>query len=166
MSKFVEQVNVGNQREIIAENLYSQVDEEGRSYSILKEIVHHRKNSCAIEKSDGWITTRSGTKRRKTTTTGWDLEVEWKDGSTSWVPLKELKESNPVETAEYAVAKGIRDEPAFAWWIDKVLKKRDRIIAKVKSRYWSRTHKYGIKTPEDGRGGDRIGPGNRHNLLA
>jgi hypothetical protein len=30
--------------------------------------------------------------------------VEWRDGSATWVPLKELKQSNPVEVAEYAVA--------------------------------------------------------------
>ena len=57
------------------------------------------------------------------------------DGSTSWVPLKDLKESNPVETAEYAVANFIHEEPAFAWWVKDVLRKRDRILAKVKSRY-------------------------------
>ena len=37
--------------------------------------------------------------------------------------------------------------PAFAWWIRKVLQRRDQIIKKVKSRYWSRTHKYGIELP-------------------
>jgi hypothetical protein len=31
--------------------------------------------------------------------------------------LKDLKESNPVEVAEYAVANKIDDEPAFAWWV-------------------------------------------------
>jgi hypothetical protein len=24
------------------------------------------------------------------------LQVEWRDGSTSWLPLKQLKESNPL----------------------------------------------------------------------
>ena len=32
------------------------------------------------------------------------------------VALKILKESNPVDVAEYAVARGIDNEPAFAWW--------------------------------------------------
>jgi hypothetical protein len=48
------------------------------------------------------------------TTKGWSLCVEWEDGSTSWVPLLDLKESNPIEVAEYAVARGIDREPAFA----------------------------------------------------
>ncbi len=38
-------------------------------------------------------------------TRGGKLLVAWLDGSTDWIPLKDLKESNPVEVAEYAVAK-------------------------------------------------------------
>ena len=41
--------------------------------------------------------------------------VEWKDGSVDWVPLKELKKSNPVDLAEYTVVNEISDEPAFNW---------------------------------------------------
>ena len=29
-----------------------------------------------------------------------------------------------------------------------MLKKRDRIVSKIKSKYWIRTHKYGIKIPK------------------
>jgi len=37
----------------------------------------------------------------------------------------------------------------FAWWIrDVLLKKCDRIISTVKTRYWKWTHKYGIKLPK------------------
>ena len=50
------------------------------------------------------------------TTRGWSLLVQWKDGSTSWEKLKDLKASNPVEVAEYAVANRLVDEPAFKWW--------------------------------------------------
>jgi hypothetical protein len=41
----------------------------------------------------------------------------------SWVPFKDLKESNPIEEAEYAIANKISEEPAFAWWTRQVLKK-------------------------------------------
>ena len=70
------------------------------------------------------------------TTQGWELLVQWKDGSVSWEKLKDLKESNPVEVAEYAVANRIVEEPAFAWWVPHTLRKRNRIISKVKSQYW------------------------------
>jgi hypothetical protein len=67
---------------------------------------------------------------------------------SSWVPLIELKDSNPVELAEYAVANKIDQEPAFHWWVTDVLRKRNRIIAKVKERYWCTTHKFGIRLPK------------------
>jgi hypothetical protein len=44
-----------------------------------------------------------------------------------------LKESNPVQVAEYAVANGIDAKPAFAWWLPFTIKKKVSIIAKVKT---------------------------------
>jgi hypothetical protein len=60
-----------------------------------------------------------------------------------------LKESYPVQLAEYAVTARISEEPAFAWWVPFTLRKRNRIISKVKSKYWVRTHKFGIKIPKN-----------------
>jgi hypothetical protein len=40
----------------IAENIYSQVDDEGRHFVLLKEISDHRKNDDAITLSDGFVT--------------------------------------------------------------------------------------------------------------
>jgi hypothetical protein len=79
---------------------------------------------------------------------GWHLCVEWKDGTTSWERLADLKESNPVEVAEYATTKNLHDESAFSWWVPLVLKKRNRIIATVKNRYHKHTHKFGIQVPK------------------
>ena len=47
----------------------------------------------------------------------------WKDGSTTWAPLKDIEESNPADIAEYVVAKRISEEAAFAWWLRHTLKK-------------------------------------------
>jgi len=88
-----------------------------------------------------------GTDRLKMTK-GWDLCVKWRDGSTSWLPLKDVKNTNPVELAEYAITNKIADEPAFAWWIPEVLKKKNRIINRLKSKYWRTTHKFGIEIPK------------------
>ncbi len=134
---------------VIAENLYSQVDEEGRHFAILQEITDHKKDGSALSKDDGFVENRHGQRRPKLTTRGWKLLVSWKDGSTDWIPLKDLKESNPVEVAEYAVANKIAEEPAFAWWVRDVLRCRDRVIKKVKStKYWLRSHKYGAELPK------------------
>ena len=59
--------------------------------------------------------------------------------------MKDAKDSFPVEVAEFAVANRIANEPAFTWWVPFMIKKKSRIIARIKSKYWIRTHKYGIQ---------------------
>ena len=73
--------------------------------------------------------------------------MAWNDGKESWIPLKDLKESNPVEVAEFFKVKGIDDEPAFVWWVPYTLRKRDKIISKVRARVKKTTQKYGIEIP-------------------
>jgi hypothetical protein len=58
-----------------------------------------------------------------------------------------MKESHPVETAEFARAQDIADEPAFAWWVPYTLQNRDVILAKLKARMHKTTHKYSIGLP-------------------
>ena len=60
-----------------------------------------------------------------------------------------MKNSYPIELAEYAVQANIIDEPDFKWLVKDVLRKRSRIVSKVKSKYWNRTHKYGIRIPKN-----------------
>ncbi len=133
---------------LIAENIYSQVDDFGRQFSIIKDIVDHKKDGTAVSKDDAYLISKSGQRWLRPTTKGWFLEVEWKDGTSNWIALKDLKESNPIEVAEYAVANKIAEEPAFAWWVRDVLRKRNRIIMKAKTRYWAKTHKFGIELPK------------------
>jgi hypothetical protein len=76
------------------------------------------------------------------------LCVECKDGTTSWERLADLKESNPVEVAEYAVVSSLLDAPAFGWWVPYVLKKSICIINAVTNRYHKRTHKFGTEVPK------------------
>ena len=56
-----------------------------------------------------------------------------KDGSTNWIPLKDMYASNPLKTTEFAVAYKLQDEPVFVWWMDTILGTRNRIIDKIKS---------------------------------
>ena len=86
-------------------------------------------------------------KRRIDTTKVWEVCIQWKDGSSTWNQVKESKESFPVQLAKYAVLNQITDEPAFAWWIKKLLNKRDSIISKTDRKYWQKTHKYGLSIP-------------------
>jgi hypothetical protein len=114
--------------------------------------------------ADGFTTSRNGRKHHRKTTKGWELLVRWKDGTETWTPLKDLKESYLVLVAEYAVRNRIEKEPAFVWWVPHVIKKRDRIVAKVKSKYWQRTHKYGIEIPKSVAEAKRIDEKNGNTL--
>ena len=131
---------------VIAECMYAQVDSEGRQFQLLQEITDHRSDNSAIPVADGFVMSRNGNRVPKVTTRGWSLLVSWKDGSSDWIPLKDIKDSYPVQIAEYAVTNNIAHEPAFNWWVPTVLRKRHRIVAKVK-RYWRTTHKFGIRLP-------------------
>jgi hypothetical protein len=67
---------------------------------------------------------------------------------TTWVSLKDLKESNPVQITEYKIGNKIKSEPELSWWVHEVLHTKDRILGKVKSKYWKWTHKFGIRVPK------------------
>ena len=100
---------------IIAECMYAQCDIEGNQYRLMDFIVDHRKDNKAVCK-DNQHATSNGKPYKQKTTRGWQLCIEQKDKSTSWERLSDMKESYPVEVAEYAQAMGISDEPAFSWW--------------------------------------------------
>jgi hypothetical protein len=137
------------QRHTIAESIYSQVDDDGYTTYLLKEIIDHKKDETAIKLDDAYIThKKTGKKRLKQTMKGWQMCVKWNDESTSWAPLKDLKESNPLEVADYAVNMKLVSEPAFAWWVPYTIKKRDRVIKAMKKRYFRKFQKYGIELPK------------------
>ena len=56
-----------------------------------------------------------------------------------------MKESNPIEVAEYDVENRIVEEPAFKWWVSRTVRKQNRVISKIKGKYWRTTHKFGIR---------------------
>jgi hypothetical protein len=62
--------------------------------------------------------------------------------------LSDLKDSHPIEVAEYAVAYKIVEQPTFGWWAKQALKKHDCHIKKAKSCSWKQTHKFGVELPK------------------
>ena len=139
---------------VIAENMWRMCNNEGYHEDTLDSIVDIRFRKNAVK--DGFIYNRNGKRVLKKTTRGVDLLCAIKSGQNedgsdrimkTWHPLKELKESYPIQVAEFAVARGVDKMPAFAWWVNFTLKKRDSIIASVRSRIARTTHKYGIEIP-------------------
>jgi hypothetical protein len=91
---------------------------------MLKVIItftDHKKDHTAVAIDDKWIQHGANCTLRKTIQ-GWYLQMLWCDGTTSWESLRNIKESNPVEVAKYAIENKITEEPAFAWWIPYTLK--------------------------------------------
>ena len=84
----------------------------------------------------------------KKLTRGQSLEVKWSNGSTSQMPLKDLKELNLVNVAKFAVARGINKEPAFEQQVPCTLKHRDTIISAVRKRVRKNSYKHSIKLPK------------------
>ncbi|KAL3786440.1 hypothetical protein HJC23_011021 [Cyclotella cryptica] len=136
---------------VIAEAVYAQCDADGNQYVLLDAIVDYRKDPFVAVARDDQVTIIDGKKIIKRSTCGWELCCEWKDSSTSWLKLLDLKDSHPLQVAGFACAAQIANEPAFNSWVSWVLKKRDRIISLVKHRsawYHKHTHKYGLEIPK------------------
>ena len=98
---------------------------------VLEEISDHRKDGTTIGVADGFTIGANGNRHPKKTTQGWEMNMKTKEGLSKWVALKDLKESNPVDLAEYADANKIDHKPAFVWWVSFVLRKRNHIISKL-----------------------------------
>ncbi|KAL7476432.1 hypothetical protein ACHAW6_002297 [Cyclotella cf. meneghiniana] len=126
----------------IAEALYAQCDPDGNQYVMLDAVVDYRRNPNVAISQNNQVKIINGKKIVSCSTRGWELCYGWKDGNTSWQKLSDLKESHPLQVAEFAFATGIANEElAFNWWVIWVLKKRDQIIS-----LW--THTFGIELPK------------------
>ena len=75
----------------IAENMFSQCDAEGRQSILMANIVDHKADDTAVKRADAFVVV-NGRKSLRKSTKGWMLCVQWKDGSTSWERLADLKE--------------------------------------------------------------------------
>ena len=99
----------------------------------------------ALQHQEKYVQTKNGRHHIRKTTKGWELLSKWKDKSEPWIKLADMKESHPVEVAEYTRARDIDKEPAFEWRVPHTLKKRQAILAALKKRIRKTTHKYGIE---------------------
>ena len=149
----------------IADNMLTQVDSYGFTFTMMEGIIYYRKDVAnAITKDDMYIVTKHGQKKIRKTTVGWKLLVQWRDQSKSWINLKYLKECHPIEVAEFDKARGIADEPTFAWWVPYTMRKRDLILSALKSFVRKTTNKYGIEILTIIKHGHRLDKENGNNF--
>ena len=78
-------------------------------------LLDHKRDGSALRMNEKYIKSKNGQMKLRHTTVGWNFLVRLKDGTESWTPLRVLKESNPVDIAEYVLARNINNDPAFAW---------------------------------------------------
>ena len=120
-------------------------DADGLYTNSMATVLDHKRDGTSVPMSEKYFTTKHGKRTMRRSTEGWSFHIKWRDGTTSWVDLKDLKETNPVDIAEYATARRIQDEPAFAWWLPYTLRKLDVIVSVVSSRVRKCSQKYGFE---------------------
>ena len=93
------------QHNLIATNMFTQADSEGQQFLLLDEILDYRELSSALENTDANAihVGYNGNSHKLKPTKRYGFFVLWKDGSTNWIPLKDMHASNFLETAEFVV---------------------------------------------------------------
>ena len=89
--------------ELVAEAMYAQCNPDGNQYALFDSIIDRRQLDTTISPPDQKVARPDGQTYMKRSTIGWQVCCHWKDGSTSWENLADLKESHPLETLEYGV---------------------------------------------------------------
>ena len=105
---------------IIADSMYALLNADRNEYLLLNPLINHCNDKKVISLMDQQ-TSILGRPVTHKSTAGWKICYHWKDSSTSWEKLSDLKESHPLQTADFAVAHGINHEHAFNWWVKHVL---------------------------------------------
>ena len=108
-------------------NIFAQVNAEVNRHVLFAGIIDYNTDIIEVKTKDSFITSHNGVFHRKETSIGWKLLVQLKDGSTTWKKIKYMKEFYPIQVSEYTIQSKISNEPAYAWWISHVLKKREKL---------------------------------------
>jgi hypothetical protein len=74
---------------MIASNIFQEMDADGYSSLFLYYIINHMRSSNDISMEDEFFVTKSGTKRMGKTTVGWKLLVQCTNGSHQWIAFSE-----------------------------------------------------------------------------
>ena len=99
-------------------------------------IVGYCKNYYVVDSEDGYTEINSDSKRVITTNQGWLEQWYYLIGATECDEGMKLRRNGNIK-------------PAFGWWVQKVLKKWDRIVMKSKThRKVKKQMKLSVEIPE------------------
>ena len=84
---------------LIADNIFVSVDEEVHRNMLLGSIDDSRTSGEYFRGKMHFLQFQNGTIHCNETTKGWEILIQWKDISTIWTKIKDVKDSYPVELA-------------------------------------------------------------------
>ena len=64
---------------LISENMFAQIYEESNHHILMDKITDHRFDKADVKSQYAFVTTSSGTKRRRHTTQGVIICIKWRD---------------------------------------------------------------------------------------
>ena len=92
---YVVEFEDGDQAELaantITQSMYAQCDPDGNQYIMFELIVDFSRITTALYYADQKVLKADGRSFMRRTTAGWHMCIQWKDGSTSWDKLSDLK---------------------------------------------------------------------------
>ena len=97
--------------------MFSHIDDKVNHFQLLIKITDHKSYDNTISISDGFTNSRNGINVPNKTMAVWKLQVEWRDESILWVPLKYLKASSQIKLSEFVINNNIGCELALHWWV-------------------------------------------------
>ena len=80
----------------ISDFMYAACNESGNEYLMIDSIVNYHKSNKAISVSSQKVVHRDQSFMCRSTV-GWQICIQWKEGSTAWQDIKDMKESHPVD---------------------------------------------------------------------
>ena len=80
----------------IVSNLFAKVDQDEQRFVLFNEIIDWRTDGSQIKLEDAFIYISNRNKRRRETTKGWKVCIQWKDGISTCNQVKDVKDSCPI----------------------------------------------------------------------
>lgn len=94
---------------IIAEIMYAQFDPYYHSHDILECKLDFKNDDKVLSSDDLYVTIKSGRCHIMKIASVWNFLIQYKDGSEELTHLEQMRDSNPLEIAEFATVKWISE---------------------------------------------------------
>ena len=122
---------------------------DGNQFLLMEAIVDHNVTDEALLRPGEIHVTINSCQCQKKTTKGWHICVEWCVSRIDLVGKTLITEGViPCGTSRVCCCQGNQTLACFCWWVPRVLRKHDCIIATVNKRYHKKSQKFGFKVPK------------------